>query len=180
MNEPAAELGRPAPGGWRTAGLTTRAPAARARRPRPCPQPALDPPTAPTHSLPDTAVLPDCRLSESSPVPRPLPRPLFPGLHRALENLFAPDLPRSLVYRAVSSAGVPPSFPALCPSLGLSFPNIPLPAITGHTNIRSARRRQVLQTLGYQASVTAAEVPVRKKMVFQCLALLPASSKQRG
>lgn len=147
MNEPAAELCRPAPGGWRTAGLTTRAPAARARRPRPCPQPAPGPPTAPIHSLPNSVVLPDCRLSESSPAPKTLPastvlRP--PQSPRV--SLFAQDLPQSLVYRAVSSAGVSPAFPALRLSLGLSFPNIPLHAITGHTDIPSALHGQVLQS----------------------------------
>lgn len=90
MNEPAAELCRPAPGGWRTAVLTTRALAAGARRPRPwpCPQPALGPPTALTYSLPNTEVLPDCGLSESSPARRPFLCPLFPGLHGAPESLF--------------------------------------------------------------------------------------------
>jgi hypothetical protein len=144
VNEPAAELCRPAPGGWRTAGLTTRAPAARARRPRPCPQPALGPPTAPTHSLPDSAVLPVCGLSESSPARRPFLRPLFPGLHGALESHRICLSPYSTVLSP--APGVSPSFPALRPSLVLSFPNIPLPAITGHTNITFALHRQVLQS----------------------------------
>lgn len=147
MNEPAAELCRPAPGGWRTAGLTTRAPAARARRPRPCsrsPRLVL-PPHPPTHCqtlrFSRTA---DFRSPHRSP--RPFLRPLFPGLHGALESLSAQDLPQSLVYRAVSSTGVSPAFPALLLSLGLSFPNIPLPAITGHTDIPSALHGQVLQS----------------------------------
>lgn len=178
MNEPAAELCRPAPGGWKTAGLTTRAPAARAGRPRPCQQPPLGPPTAPTHSLPSTAVLPDCRLSETSPAPKTLPASTVPRPPRSPRvSLFAQDLPSilSLPGCLQSRGSLQPSqlsaYPLTSPfrtSLSL------LPPVTPTSHPLSTGRFPS-PALGYQGSVIAVGVPVRKKMLFRCLAPLPAS-----
>lgn len=145
---------RPSPGGWRTAGLTTRAPAAKARRPRPFPQLAIASPIAPTHSLPNTAphslpfsglplfpqtfrVLTGPRTLLASTVPRPPRSPRFSP---------AQDLPRSLVHRVFSSARVSRAFPGFRLSPELSIPNIPPPAIFGHTDVPPILRRQVLQS----------------------------------